>query len=191
MKNVYIATFFLILLNSLTFNNVIAATLGKQDELKHHIIIRAADFLRVFTKEDEKYYKIQYRFLRENQINIRSGLNFSLDTSLKTGFDIDVSIGLDRVFRSYDKWSFYYGIDAIGGLEKLRSGDRWNYTAGLSPLIGIQFKIDNHFSISIEPALLFEMNYYKDYGTFNPNNSDLWYTINIINTGTIRLGFMF
>lgn len=191
MKYVFRVALFLCTLNILVFNDAMAATLEKQEEPKHHIIIRAADFLRIFTKEDEKYYKIQYRYLRGNQTNVRGGLNFFLDTSLKTGFDIDLSIGMDRVFRVYEKWSFYYGIDAIGGLEKLRSGDRWNYKAGLSPLIGIQYKIDNHFSISVEPAILFEMNYYKDYGTFNPKNSDLWYVISIVNTGTIRLGFQF
>lgn len=158
---------------------------------KHQIGFHATDTFRFIRQESDKKYKINYRYMMNPTTALRSGFNYRLNTGGTGSLQFDVRAGMDKEFKRSNRWRFYAGGDLLGGVEKMSGSSRRNYHAGLAPILGILFFVDDHFSISTEPGLLMELRYYKDENTFNPSNSKTWLEMSIINVGQFILSFHF
>lgn len=158
---------------------------------RHQLGYNATETIRLFQRESEHVYKLYYRYQLNSSSFLRSGLNYSLDTSGQGSLDIDIKIGFDRVFKTSGKWRFYAGGDFMGGFEKFSSSSRKNYIAGAGPFFGVIFFLNEHFSLSTEPGLFFKVKYYKNTNTFNPENSETWVEMDMVNVGQIIMSVHF
>ncbi|MDR8390922.1 hypothetical protein NC796_07225 [Aliifodinibius sp. S!AR15-10] len=159
--------------------------------LKHQIGFNATESIRLFEEESDKTYKLYYRHKVNPTTAIRSGINYRMDSSGNSMLELDLKVGLDKEFKRSGNWRFYAGGDISGGLEKVPSSARRNYQLGLSPFIGFLYHIDEHFSISTEPGLLVELRRFKNTDTFNPDNSETWVEMDLINVGQLIIGIHF
>lgn len=158
---------------------------------KHQVGFNATETFRFFQRSADDLYKVHYRYKVNPQTSFRAGLNYSLDTSDQGSLLIDLKAGMDKIFKDYGNWKFYWGGDITAGYEKFSSSSRKNYQAGIAPFFGAIFYVHDHFSISTEPGLLFSGKYYKNTDTFNPDDSEFWIEMDIVNVGQIIISVHF
>ncbi len=159
--------------------------------LKHQVGFNATESLRLFENETENTYKLNYRYKLNPFTALRSGINYRYNSSDNGTFLLDLKAGVDQVFKKSDKWRFYYGADLVGGVEKLSNSTRRNYHIGLAPFLGILFYFDEHFSVSTEPGLLAGIHWFNNSDSFNPDNSEIWVEMDLVNVGQIVISIHF
>lgn len=116
-------------------------------------------------------YMISYKRIFNNNNAIRSGVggttysnnsivNDTVNSSSKrTSFN--VGLGIEHYSYLTKRWNFFFGVDAIANYSENESvqgnsttssytNTQANYGYGISPLVGIQFKINSRISISTE-----------------------------------------
>jgi hypothetical protein len=128
-------------------------------------------------------YLFLYRRVAKDKNVLRVGLGFSIaggndthDDTIKTNSHrhaITTGIGYERWVSISKRWTFYVGSDAIFTYEDNYSKYAWTQTVyretyltrykyGISPLIGVTFKINKRMSVSTETSFNFvytEYNY--------------------------------
>jgi|GEM_PF-2007516 len=152
------------------FNNVIGVDL-------------AALIILVSNGEGSSYlnqpYMLTYRhFFKSNGIRIGIGGNFDKSASENSDstttdserYLVNAGIGYERYVYLSRRWNFYFGADAIFRFEHRSSYDQWNPTSsrnerwegfgfGVSPVLGIQFKVSQRISLATETS--YDVLYYK------------------------------
>lgn len=189
------AGIFLFVLLVVIIMNISSASAQKAEAddvyLRHQIGFNAAETIRLLNKESDNAFKINYRYKINSVTAIRSGISYSLNTSDSGRLRLDVKAGIDKEFKQSGKWRFYTGGDMTGGTEKISSGGRRNYQFGFIPFLGMLFYVNEHLSLSTEPGLLFQLRHYKNNNSFNPDNSETWVEMNIVNVGQFMISFHF
>lgn len=158
---------------------------------RHQVGFNASEALRVFERPRGDHYKVYYLYNFTKATSLRTGLNYSLDTSGTGSLKIGIKTGWKRVFKDYGKWKFYLGGDIIAEYEKFSSSSRRNYEAGVGPLFGVIFYMNDHFSVSTDTNLFFKVKHYNNPDSFNPVNSETWVIMDIANIGQLILSVHF
>lgn len=156
----------------------------------HQIGFNATETISLF-EEGSDTYELQYRYKLNPKTALRSGLNYSYDSGDGGQLTVDLKLGIDKRFEKSEQWRFYTGVDLVGGISTLSNSSRKNYKLGLTPFLGAIFYLDEHFSISTEPGLLVQYRRYKNSDSFNPDNSDSWVKMDLVNVGQIIIGIHF
>lgn len=128
-------------------------------------------------------YMICYkRIFKNNALRIGIGGNFqtnkgnqndTLHPTTKRN-NMNFGIGLEHYCFLAKRWNFYFGADAIASYyyydgvypyssSNYREQSSTNYKYGISPLVGLQFKINSRISISTETSYDIVYAYYKSF----------------------------
>ncbi|MEX2477888.1 MAG: hypothetical protein WD357_05595 [Gracilimonas sp.] len=158
---------------------------------KHQLGFNAFETIRLFEKNSAENYKLYYRYKFNSSTALRTGFNYRMNTSGKGQLNINLRVGVDKIFKESGKWKFYTGGDLLAGYEKFSSSDRKNYMVGAGSFLGIIHYINEHFSLSTEPGFLFKVKYYKNPNTFNPIDSETWVEVDLVNVGQVILSVHF
>lgn len=159
--------------------------------LKHQVGFNATQTIRLFEDESTNNFTLHYRYKISSQTSLRSGINYRYDSSEGGEFATDVKAGFDKQFKKSEQWRFYTGVDFVGGVRTLSNSSRKNYRIGVVPFFGAIYYLDDHFSISTEPALLAQVRRFKNEDSFNPNSSRWWFEMELVNVGQIIIGIHF
>ncbi len=158
---------------------------------RHQISINASKFIPLFNEQINNL-DLTYRWAFGNRLqNLRAAASIDLGTAENELNDFSVRLGIDRTFKKSGRWTFYYGLDATYGKTVVKSTQRISTKMGLLPFAGFLYQIGPHFSLSTEPSLALFRNEAIDQDSFNPNASNINYTLNFINIGQVKIGFHF
>jgi hypothetical protein len=177
MKN-SILTLLLLVFTTFAFGQITQPDTTKK-EFKNIIELDATGLLQQFlftSGTGSGYYNItpymiSYKRIFNNNNAIRFGVggttskdnsttNDSIENSSKrTNFN--VGIGVEHYAYLTKRWNFFFGIDAIANYSEneyvqdnttgtTNTTKQINYGYGVSPLVGIQFKINSRISVSTE-----------------------------------------
>jgi hypothetical protein len=88
--------------------------------------------------------------------------NFSEETLKRTGQSIDYRLGIEKGMEIGTRWNFYYGLDFVHSISNSRNDSNfqsggWRHgsvrkgsTLGVSPLLGLEFKISERIALQTE-----------------------------------------
>lgn len=191
MRN--ISFFFLsLLLISKSYSQTKYSDNSNTDVIKNQVGIGISKFINSAFSSDKNAYNIEFRHhIANEKIAFRAGLNYEKDSSESGYIEGGVKIGVDKNFRQFDHWNFYYGIDFFGDYSNYKNTNKDIYSYGLSPFLGIQYLVSKNFSISIEPGIYLKCIRVIDYATFNPDNTTTWTESGLGKLGYIQLNFHF
>ena len=144
MKQVFLTLFLLLNINLFSQNDTI---------VKNYVSIDVAKFTKLFNSQSQFYEVMYSRLIKKDNI-IRVGLGYNQVSGSEKKLDFTLNLGYARVFKKYHRWRFYAGIDAINTFSDYHSAKKEQYQHGASMFLGIKYFLNNHFSISTEPALI-------------------------------------
>lgn len=129
-------------------------------------------------------YNLGYRKTVNERKSYRIGLRYLFKD--EDEFVIGIKPGMDWLYKKTNKWNFYYGIDSPILYRNDMSSSKKSYEFSILPFFGIQFKISNSFSVSLEPSLYLKYEKFKDYSDnlVLDNNS-------LISSGISELGIVY
>lgn len=159
--------------------------------IKNQVGIGISKFVNSAFSSDKNAYNVEYRYRTNEKTAFRAGMNYEKDSSESGYLEGGIKIGIDKTFRQYDHWNFYYGIDLFGNYSNYKNTNKDIYSYGLAPLLGIQYVISKNFSVSIEPGIYVKCVKVIDHATFNPDNTTTWTESGLGKLGYIQLNFHF
>ena len=159
--------------------------------IKNQVGIGISKFINSAFSSDKNAYNVEFRHRATEKIAYRAGMNYEKDSSESGYITGGMKIGIDRTFRQYDHWNFYYGVDLFGNYSNYKNTNKDIYSYGVAPLFGIQYVISKNFSVSIEPGIYFKIVKVIDHATFNPDNTTSWTESGLGKLGYIQLNFHF
>jgi len=157
---------------------------------KHQIGINASKFIILFN-EQVNSLELNYRYNLGNPYSLRSALSYEQNTADDGIWDASVKLGLDKKFKTSEKWEFYYGIDAFFQNTIISSSERTTSKIGGFVFIGVMRHFGSHFSLSTEPNFSVIYVDYKDPTSFSTDANRSWYEYKIGNIGQIQVNFHF
>ncbi len=155
---------------------------------RHQVGVNANSYLFLLNEQDYEF-DLNYRYSvgPKTQWRVASSLKSLFASNGET--NLAFKFGSDYKFRNAGKWEFYSGADAYYSyLLKKEDGREW-VSHGIGVFLGIQFNVDDHFSISSEPSLVWLKHRFDDPESFSP--VAYWSELSIINTGQILLNYRF
>lgn len=167
------------------------ATLSDSTKIKHQIGIGISNFINSAFSSDKGAFEVEYRYKYNSKISFRSGAIYQKDDSEDGFLETGLKLGIDKSLKKYKKWNFFYGVDFTGTLSKFKNINKDNYNYGLAAFLGIQYKISDNFSMSIEPNLYFKQNVIVDNSTFSIDNKTKWTESGLGKLGYIQINFHF
>lgn len=159
--------------------------------IKNQVGIGISKFVNSAFSSDKNAYNIEYRYRTNEKTAYRAGINYEKDSSESGYLEGGIKIGIDKTFRQYEHWNFYYGIDFFGNYSNYKNTNKDIYSYGIAPLLGIQYVIAKNFSLSIEPGIYIKCVRVIDHATFNPDNTTTWTESGLGKLGYIQLNFHF
>ncbi len=186
----------------------VAQTDEEENERFHEIGINVTTFINEFISlnnndADLGDYMMTYKYhMGRNAIRFGLGGRFSqIDEPVGGGNRVtkenkfDVRLGYEWNQSISKKWSFYYGLDIVGGnsssvtvatnSDEITTTEKFTYFGG-GPMMGIQFFINSHISLSTESSLYYryEQETSKvDFSIDTGSNSDVTSTNNLADFG--------
>ena len=135
-------------------------------------------------------YLIGYkRIFKSNALRINLGGSYTSNSGVRDDtihgktlrYNYDIGIGYEHYCYLSKRWNLYFGADAIFNYSYNEYGaDRTTtssykqtshaYGYGVAPLVGIQFKITPHLSVSTETQYNFTMTYDVSENTNTPSS---------------------
>lgn len=133
-------------------------------------------FHQVLNLSGNSYYNSKYmvgykRIFKSNALRVNLGGSVYIDNTTsndtlkdgRKGNSLNAGIGLEHYSYLRKKWNFIHGVDIIGnynenyylqGNSSISSYEETqiNYGIGVSPFLGLQYKINSRFSISTEAS---------------------------------------
>lgn len=193
MKKI-ILTLTVVALTTFAFGQVTTPDTTKK-EFKNVIGIDATGLLRQFFNfNTTSYFNYPYmigykRIFKSYAFRIGAGGNFS-NTNItsndtlpgkRTYSNFNFGIGLEHYSYLGKRWNFYFGADAIVKYSYNDYQSSWtastsnrqtstNYGYGVSPLLGLQFKINSRLSIATETSYDITYTTSKDSSTRTPSS---------------------
>jgi Outer membrane protein beta-barrel domain len=165
--------------------------LSDPSKIKHQIGIGISNFINSAFSSDKGAFEVEYRYKFNTKISFRTGGIYQKDDSEDGFVETGLKLGVDRNLKKYKKWNFFYGLDLTGTYSKFKNINKDNYSYGIAPFIGIQYKISDNFSLSIEPNLYIKQNIIVDNSTFSIDNKTKWTESGLGKLGYIQLNFHF
>ena len=162
-----------------------------ENTIKHQIGIGINKFVNSAFASDKNAYSINYRYKYNPKIALRSGVIYEKDDSESGFVDIGLKLGIDRTFRKYDKWTFYYGLDILSNYSNYKNINKDIYVIGGLSFIGIQYNLSKNFSFCVEPSLYVRHNIVIDNSTFSNDNRTSWTESGLGKLGYVNLNFHF
>jgi hypothetical protein len=162
----------------------------KDSSLRHHELgIDVANAL-TFIKKNTQSYLLNYRYLLNQKISLRAGLNLDLSNEESGGKYPDLKCGI-LINNRREKWNLYYGADFSWSYFKSNAIPIVTTRVGASPLLGVQYFAGRRISISTEAS----MNYYHftvtNHNTFDPEKEKSYYRIFIGSVGMVLISYHF
>lgn len=193
MKKILFILF--ITINSIAFaqegNAIFTTTDSLSSSPQHQIGIGISRFINAAFPNDSNTFLLEYRYLKNATWAYRIGGDYSANNHTDSLYEIALKVGIDGVYKNYQQWSFYYGIDIWG--RHLYYKDRQQYftSIALNPFFGIQYKLSKNFSLSTEPGFFFKYNIRRDYRSFDPKaQMDTWES-RFAKVGIVQVNFHF
>lgn len=170
----------------LSFNFVYS----QNDTIKNQIVMDFSKYTKLFNSQSQ-FYEIMYlRQISPNNI-LRTSFSYNQISGDEKKLDFSINIGYARVFKKYSKWRFYTGIDLINTYSSYNNGKKEQYQNGASIFIGAKYYINNHFSISTEPAILGIYNQSYDNGDVPIDKRKEWNEFGLRNLGQLQVCFQY
>lgn len=142
----------------------------------------ASSFVRLLEgAEAPEDYQLYARYRLNQQWTIRTALRYRHFLDENQEIRLGGRVGADRVFRSEERWQLYIGSDVLAAYDRFLSGNRTR-RVGIAPLLGVQYSITDHFSLSVEPRLT------ARYAASSPNSAEEnteTFTIELRGTGLL------
>ena len=140
---------------------------------------------------DKNAYTLEYRYNYSAKNSIRTGLIYETEDSANGFVELGVKIGIDRIYRKYAFWTFYYGIDFMTNYTNFKNINKDIYGVAIAPLFGIQYNLSKNFSISVEPMVYYRQTFTKDNATFNDDKTTSFAESGLGKIGYVQLNFHF
>ncbi len=187
---------FILFIGFLTIQGQTTFSDTTKKDFKNVIALDATGLLRQFfnfsTNSYFNYpYMISYRrIFKNNAARILAGGSFSSEKSfqndtlpnLREYNNFNIGIGFEHYSYLLKRWNLYFGADAIMNYRNNSSQTSWtttisrkqdvtSYGYGLSPFLGIQFKINSRLSVATETSyeITYTTNRRSDTQTPNPS----------------------
>lgn len=189
MKNKIIVFFFLLIKN-IAFSQK-SDVFSSKENTKYQVGIGASKFINNVFPSDENSFLLEVRIRKNDKVHYRFAGDYDIDGSKNGSYSGGIKIGVDKTFKIYKKWSFYYGVDLGYKHNYLKASKK--HTGGIlvSPFLGIMFRISKNFSISTEPNLYLVTNFLIDNGTFDKDNKQIWVESGLGKVGFLQFNFHF
>lgn len=158
---------------------------------KYQIGIGASKFVNNLFPSDKNAFLIEARIRKNENVHYRFGADYEVDNSKNGNYKAKFKIGLDKLFKTYNRWIFYYGIDIGYSHNYLKVSKTHTGSILLSPFFGILYKINKNFSLSTEPNLYLATNFLINNKTFKKDNKDVWLESGFSKIGFLQLNFHF
>lgn len=172
----------IVLLATFVFGQVVTPPDSTKKEFKNALVIDATGLLQQFFHISEgSYFYDPYilrykRFFKSNalRINVGGGYHsYDNDITNLTGYKdyngyVEFAVGFEHYVYLSKRWNLYFGADAIfdykvegyhhhylDSITYRSSGISYGY--GVSPLLGVQFRINSRLSIATETSYDFQI----------------------------------
>ncbi len=133
---------------------------------KNTLGLSARKFVNVLFKESDQGSDFIYIRGIGNGYALRAGALLSFSSGENDYNEFGVSLGAHKLFKQQDRWSFYYGADAMFEVNYQTQGTREQYVASLLPFLGVRFALGKHVSLSTEPGLFVNYQHTRDSESF-------------------------
>ena len=169
----------------------------KRDTLKtrtfypHQIGIGISRFVNSAFPTDSNSFLLEYRYLKYPTIAYRIAGDYRAESNKDSTYEIALKVGMDKLFKDYKSWKFYYGIDLWGRYLYYKDRKQHFTSIAINPFFGIQYQLNKNFSISTEPGFFIKYNLRKDNNSFDPNAKEQWWESRLAKIGNIQLNFHF
>jgi hypothetical protein len=169
--------------------------LHAQDSLSHRnqkqqIGFDSSRILKLL-EADENTFDLNYRLAVSEHYSLRAGLSYFYTSRAEGELDTRLRFGVDYIFKQHDNWDFYTGGDILFSYEGLDGHERRTTSYGFSPVLGFLYRIGDHFSLSVEPRLLFNYNRFIDEDNFGSDSDDKWFEVELSDFAQIQFNFHF
>lgn len=158
---------------------------------KHQIGIGLSKFVNSAFPSDSNAFLLEYRYLKTPAVAYRAGGDYHIESTKDSRYEVALKIGIDKLFRNYKKWKFYYGIDLGSRYLYYKNREQYFISTTLNPFIGIQYQLSQNFSISTEPGFFLKYNFRKDLKSFDSQNQTNWWESRLAKIGFLQLNFHF
>lgn len=189
-RNIYFYLFTILL-----FNNIALAQRGNvtfiEQECNHQIGIGISKFVNSAFPTDSSAFLLEYRYARNSKIAYRLALDYNIDTAKEGNYQGGMKMGIDRTFKKFQKWNFYYGIDLWGRYTYYTKNKRSITNVALNPFLGIMYRFSKNFSVSTEPGFFVKVNLFEDKNTFDLEKKREWIESRLSKIGYLQLNFHF
>jgi hypothetical protein len=187
-----ILTLSIVMLATFVFGQVVTPPDSTKKEFKNALVIDATGLLQQFFHlNDNSYfydpYLLRYkRFFKSNALRINVGGSYhSNDNKItdSTGYknfrcSFEFAVGFEHYVYLSKRWNLYFGADAIFDYFKEFSHSYYgtptyddseiSYGYGVSPLLGVQFRINSRLSIATETSCDFQVENFLDKHSSDP-----------------------
>ena len=172
----------------------VANGFGQNVSYRHQVGINASSFVPLF-KGQPSNYLLNYRFILDSSIALRTAANYSQttgDTKQDRAVDMGLKLGIDKSIRSFKKFHIYTGFDFLFLQDRRDYDDRSTTKFGGAVFLGIRYQISNHFSISSEPGFYWYRTIAKDPNNFDPDRHlNKWHEFTLDNVGQLLISVHF
>ncbi|MBP7172504.1 MAG: outer membrane beta-barrel protein [Cloacibacterium sp.] len=165
--------------------------LSYDQQIKHQVGIGLNNFIKSAFTSDANSYNLEYRYYKNDKIAWRAGVSYEGNSGESGYTQGGLKIGIDRNFRRYRSWSVYYGFDIMYKYAHFKNINKDEHNLGAGIVLGIQYNISKHFSISTEPTLYFKRNITVDHATFSKDNTTKWNEYGLGKVGYVQMNFHF
>ena len=98
---------------------------------------------------------------------------------------------VDKLFKDYKKWQFYYGIDILGRYLYYKDRQQHFTNIALNPFFGVLFRLSKNFSVATEPGFFVKYSIRRDRRSFDPDAQTEWFESRLAKIGFVQLNFHF
>nr|WP_314288717.1 hypothetical protein [uncultured Capnocytophaga sp.] len=164
---------------------------AKQPECRHQIGIGLSKFVNAAFPSDSNAFLLEYRYLKTPAVAYRLGGDYRADTAKDSNYELALKIGIDRLFKDYKKWQFYYGIDLWGRYLYYKDRRQHFTNIAINPFFGVLFRLSKNFSVSTEPGFFVKYSIRRDRQSFDPEAQAEWFESRLAKIGFVQLNFHF
>lgn len=174
---------------NVSFNQ--ADSLSTSPVYPHQIGIGISRFVNSAFPSDTNTFLLEYRCLKDAILSYRIGGDYRAESNKDSTYEIALKVGIDKLFRDYKRWKFYYGVDLWSRYLYYENRKQHFTSIALNPFLGIQYQLSSNFSISTEPGFFIKYNFRRDYKSFDPEAQAHWWESRFAKIGNLQINFHF
>ncbi|MEB3074160.1 hypothetical protein [Capnocytophaga gingivalis] len=174
---------------NVSFNQV--DSLSTSPVYRHQIGIGISRFVNSAFPSDTNTFLLEYCYLKDAILSYRIGGDYRAESNKDSTYEIALKVGIDKLFRDYKRWKFYYGVDLWSRYLYYENRKQHFTSIALNPFLGIQYQLSSNFSISTEPGFFIKYNFRRDYKSFDPEAQAHWWESRFAKIGNLQINFHF